>query len=81
MDPKSRKTPAELMTGWHMASLVEYHEVMTEKLAYTQHEIEQTSDKDYEWPLYASELKWLELEVKRIKNCLVVVESEISSRK
>lgn len=73
MNPKLVKNPAEMMKTWQMENLIEYRDVMTEKLNYTQHEIEQTDNSE--------ELKWLQLELKRVKNALVVVANEISSRK
>ena len=61
------KTTAELILTWDMSNLIEYRDVMTEKLNDYKHEDSMTKD------MYADFL--------RTSNNLVVVKDEIKKRK
>ena len=58
MNPRNYTKPSDLMKKWDMSNLLEYKEVMTERL----------NDN------------LIPYEIERIKNLLVVVNSEIMSR-
>jgi hypothetical protein len=73
MNPRNYTKPSDLMKKWDMSNLLEYKDVMTERLNDFQMEYKDESSSIIDYNL-------IPYEIERIKNLLVVVNDEISSR-
>jgi hypothetical protein len=82
MRPRNYTKPSDLMKKWDLSNLLEYKNVMELKLNDLEFKkfYDFVSTDDGYRGLNGSELSQLELEIQRVKNLIVVVSDEISSR-